>query len=817
MAYINNPLAFRTITGAEDFSPEEQILRENAKNIGQRIVEEGCVLLKNDGTLPLQTDRVSVFGAVAANPYFGGRGSACADNSFAIGFFTALEESGIRYHQPLYNLYKNWAKKGRASLNAYPKENTVQKFQQASVLSTVVEVFSAPYIKELPAAKLTDRIMREAAAFSDVALVMLGRSGSEQHDMKPEELRLFASERAMLDRVCSFFDKVIVLINTADVMELGFLEDYPQIRAALSMGFPARTGMRGVARILKGEVSPSGRTVDTWYYRTDAHPAFLNSGTFCYKNAKKRHFLMYKEDIYVGYRYAETFLDEDAYRKNIQFPFGYGLSYTAFRWENVSLQVQDQALEIQLKVTNTGSFSGKDVIQVYIRPPYTGKIEKPKKVLAAFAKTATLEAGQSETINLHFPLYDAASYDTANGCYVLEAGEYAAEIARNAHEPVAECGFTLEEVKFSRDPVTNRPIQNRFGDFEGSFKKLTRKNPAVLMPEPPVDHDYIAPESVVNYLKDQVPVLGGQMPSLGMDHGIKLSDLRGKAWDDPLWEKFLAQFTAEEMIRLITHGGYQTTKNDRLGLPETIASDGPGGIHDSVTCRSGISYPCGTVIASTWNAELAQQYGAAVGAEASFMHVQEWYAPSLNIHRSPFGGRCFEYYSEDPLLVGKIGAAVVRGAQSQGLVCYIKHFALNEEDAHRMSVHTWCSEQAIREIYTKPFEMAVKEGGANGVMSALNCIGVTWAGECAPLLTGLLRQEWDFHGCVVTDFANMKYQRCDTGVMAGNDLWLAPMGNDGYIKELRRAYQNDPAGMGRAMQKAVKNICYMVLQTNCFE
>lgn len=334
------------------------------------------------------------------------------------------------------------------------------------------------------------------------------------------------------------------------------------------------------------------------------------------------------------------------------------------------------------------------------------------------------------------------------------------------------------------------------------------------MPDPPLVGDYVAPKGVVNYLKDSVPVLGGEMTKLGMDYGMKLSHLKGKAWDDPLWDQFLAQFTAEEMIHLITHGGYQTTENARLGIPGTIASDGPGGIHDSVTRRSGISYPSGTTIAGTWNVDLAQQYGDAVGSEATFMNVHEWYAPSLNIHRSPFGGRCFEYFSEDPLLVGKIGAAIVRGAQAKGLVCHIKHFALNEEDAHRLSVHTWCSEQAIREIYAKPFEIAVKEGGANGVMSALNCIGATWAGECEPLLTGLLREEWDFHGCVVTDFANMKYQRCDFGVLAGNDLWLAPMGNGGYIKELENAYRKDPAGMGAAMKSAVKNICYMVLQTN---
>lgn len=814
MAYVNNPLAMRAITGAEDFEPEEQLLRENAKNIGQKILEEGSVLLKNDGILPLQTDRVNVFGAVAANPFFGGRGSACADNSFAVGFFTALEEGGIRYNPTLYNLYKNWAKKGRASTAVYPPENTVQKFQKASVLSTVIEVYSPPYVKELPSAKLSDQIMGEAAAFSDTAIVMLGRSGSEQHDMKPQELRLFANEKAMLDKVCGTFDKVMVLINTADVMELGFLEEYPQIKAALSIGFPARTGMRGVIRLLKGEFSPSGRTVDTWYYRTDEHPAYQNSGTFCYKNAPKRHFLMYKEDIYVGYRYAETFLSGEEYDRKVQFPFGYGLSYTQFCWKNAAVQVRDQAVTVELDVVNTGKFSGKDVVQIYVRPPYTGRIEKPRKVLAAFTKTATLALEQSQHICLGFSLYDIASYDTKAGCYALEAGEYVVEIARNAHEPALLCSFVLDPITFSLDPVTQKPILNRFGDFEGSFKKLSRQNPADRIPEPPVDDDYIAPAGIVNYLKDTVPVLGGEMPALGADYGIKLAELKNKPWDDPLWEQFLSQFTLEEMIHLITHGGYQTTKNERLGLPETIASDGPGGIHDSVTRRSGISYPSGTTIASTWNVELAQEYGQCVGAEASFMHVQEWYAPSLNIHRSPFGGRCFEYYSEDPLLIGKIGTAVVRGAQSQGLVCHIKHFALNEEDANRLSVHTWCSEQAIREIYAKPFEIAIKEGGANGVMSALNCIGVTWAGECKPLLTGLLRDEWDFHGCVVTDFANMKYQRCDFGVQAGNDLWLAPMGNGGYIKELQNAYQKDPAGMARAMQRAVKNICYMVLQTN---
>lgn len=276
------------------------------------------------------------------------------------------------------------------------------------------------------------------------------------------------------------------------------------------------------------------------------------------------------------------------------------------------------------------------------------------------------------------------------------------------------------------------------------------------------------------------------------------------------------QFTVEELAYLITHGGYETREIERLGIPASIASDGPAGIHDSYTARSGISYPSGTTIASTWNLELAEAYGIAIGTEASFMHVQAWYGPSMNLHRSPFGGRCFEYYSEDPLLSGKIAAAAVRGAQSRGLSCHIKHFALNEEDKHRLSVHTWASEQAIREIYAKPFEYAVKEGGATGVMSALNCIGEDWCGECEALLTGLLREEWGFCGCVVTDLAGAKYMKSVTGIRAGNDLWLAPMGNGLFEKPLLKAAAQAPGTMVPAMKKAAKGICYMLLHTNLF-
>lgn len=778
-------------------------------------MEEGCVLLKNEGVLPLKTERVNVFGALSADPFFGGRGSALSDNSKAVGMYTAMEELGLSYNKELYNLYKNWTQKKRASLAEYPQEQTTKKFRKHGVVSTIIDVFSAPYVKELPVKYLSGGLMQRAKAFSDTAIVVLGRSGSEQHDMSSKDLGIFETERALLDQVCADFENVIVLLNTAGVMECGFLDEYPRIKAAMFIGFPARTGMYSVIRLLKGEVSPSGRTVDTWYYHTKDHPASKNSGSFKYKNAKNRYLLMYKEDIYVGYRYTETFLSEEEHEKMVQFPFGYGLSYTKFLWEDFSAEKEQDRLVVSLKVTNAGAYAGRDVTEIYIRQPYTGKIEKAGKVLAAFAKTGTLKPLESAEVRLEIPYYDFASYAVDEAAYVLEAGEYVVEFAENAHTAKKEISFMIEEDIFYREDKGGK-IRNRFGKYEGSFRKLSRRDKNADAVTAPTEEEMQAPAAVRNYLKDAYVPVGGAQPVIGKDCSIKLEQLRGKEYNDNLWQQFVEQFTVDEMIHLITYGGFQTTENKRLGIPETIQSDGPGGIHDSVKGQFGISYPSGTLLASTWNPEAAKAFGSSVGAEASFMHVQGWYAPSVNIHRSPYGGRCFEYYSEDPYLTGKIAAGAVSGAKERGLSAYVKHFALNEEDAHRMNVHTWCSEQAIREIYCKPFEIAVKEGKANGIMSALNCIGADWCGESEALLTGLLREEWNFQGTVITDFAGNRYQRSDRGVPAGNDLWLAPINNAIHVKSLQQAYEKDPAGMGRAMQKAVKHICYTVLQTNLF-
>ena len=809
-----NDLAFRTITDREDFTEEEQAKRRHGMAVGARIVQEGCVLLKNDGLLPLRTDKVNVFGALSAQPYFGGRGSSCAMNGRATGFYTALEDAGIAYHPTLYRLMKNWVKKKKVSAAPYPPEREVYRFKPASVASTIAEVLAKPYVREFPAERLTEETMRAAAAYSDTALVMLGRSGSEQHDMAPEELRLLPAERRLLCRVTQYFDKVVLILNTAGVFQLDFLRDLPQIRAVLSIGYPARTGMCAVAQLLTGAANPSGRLVDTFLYDVQDHPAFQNTGTYRYANARRRHFLLYKEDLYVGYRYTETFYSQEEYSRRVQFPFGFGLSYTAFAWENAALGQTEDGLRVTLSVKNIGQTAGKDVVELFVEAPYHGGIEKARKVLAAFEKTRLLAPGESQQLTVEFPKYAFMSFDTARAAYVLEAGDYVVHLSKNAHDSRIQLPFTQEaELVYRQDPATGNPLARRFAGYEGGFRRLSRKDGPGARPAAPAGEDWTAGPQVASYPRKAFPPFPQGCAATGKECGLRLADLQGKPWDDPDWGRFLDQFTAEEMAYLISHGGYQTRAVERLGLPATIASDGPAGIHDSVTARAGISYPSGTTLASTWNPALAEEYGKAIGAEAAFLHVQEWYGPSMNLHRSPFGGRCFEYYSEDPLLSGKTAAAVVRGAQSQGLACHIKHFALNEEDRHRLSVHTWCSEQAIREIYAKPFEYAVKEGGALGVMSALNCVGPDWSGGCAPLQTGLLREEWGFRGCVVTDYA-VGYMSSVQGVFAGNDLWLAPMGNGKFEKPLLEAAKKAPAQVIPAMKKAVKNICWMVLSTN---
>lgn len=390
----------------------------------------------------------------------------------------------------------------------------------------------------------------------DTPIIVLGRSGSEQHDMRPEELRLFLAERALIDRVTSEFQNVLLILNTAGIFELGFLNEYPQIRAVLSIGYPARTGMRAVARIMNGKANPSGRLTDTFWYNTEDHPAFKNTGTFRYKNASRRHFLMYKEDIYVGYRYTETFLSEEDYAKKVQFPFGFGLSYTTFEWNDVSLTQTAESISVAVTVKNTGSVPGKDVVEVFVEAPYDSRIEKSKKVLAGFEKTGLLQPGETESVTLTIPKYAFMSFDAEQGAYILDNGNYRVLLSSNAH--TVRCGLDFNQetpLIYTNDPATGRAVQRRFSNYEGTFQRLSRKDGPSAMPASPADDDYIASKRIISYpnLQDGPASETPSAVSVPKSTGILLADLKKKAWDDPMWEDFLAQFSVEDMAYLIVN------------------------------------------------------------------------------------------------------------------------------------------------------------------------------------------------------------------------------------------------------------------------
>ncbi|MPM05322.1 hypothetical protein SDC9_51610 [bioreactor metagenome] len=803
-----------------DYSKADLATFASSRRLSEEIAAESAVLLKNDdGFLPIPPGPVNVFGVLGAEPHFGGGGSGRYDRKTCIDLNDALCGAGFTTNRTLFCLYKNWAIMKKIS----QREPKKLFFDQTSGIGAVKAMLVSPVTRELPQKALSAAVMREAQALSNVAIVVLGRGGSEQHDYAARELALTPEERAMLDRVCGAFERVVVLINSATMMELGFLSEYPQIKSALFFGLPGQCGLRAVARILCGEISPSGRLADTAFYRITDIPAVCNSGSFSYRQTRhklleeKRHLLFYKEDIYVGYRYTETFLHEDTYRETVQFPFGFGSSYTSFGWSDFSLQRRgNDRLIASLTVANMGGCGGKDVVELFVSAPKSGRLEKPEKVLIGFAKTRLLAQGETQRISTELRLRDAASYDSQNECFVLEAGDYIVEAGLNAHTPVCQAALSLEHlIEYRTDDVTGVPIRNRLSRIEGSFKRLSRSDPEGTMPVPASGKELEAPQGILDFTSKEAPLVGGEMPLIGVNNSLKLNDLAGRAPDDPLWQTFVEQFTLDELADLVIWGCYQTLDIPRLGIPETICADGPMGVHDGDLF--GTTFPSEFLLACSWNTDLAARLGVALANEARIFGISMLYGPAMNCHRSPIGGRCFEYYCEDPLLSGKMAAAEVRAAQENGLVTMIKHFAINEEDKHRGNGHVWVSEQAAREIYLRPFEMAVKQGGAHGVLSAINCIGETWCGESRELLTDILRTEWGFQGCCITDSASVHHMRPDTGVPAGSDLWLV-LGLDRYDeRNLKKQLKKDPAGMARALQRACRNICWTVLQSNARE
>ena len=780
------PGARSTNIDAENMTPAEA--EEAARAMAQTLIGEGLVLLENNGALPLASGtKVNLFGYATVDPIYGGTGSGSSDTSSNVDLIQGLTNAGFEVNQELVDFYKKSGVK-RPDQSGYTGSN----FTPA----------------EVPASQYTDALLQNAKAFSDVAVLMFSRIGGEGGDLpidmyaskfsKTDDgrhyLELTQDEQDLLDLVLAQnYGTVVVLINSSNAMELGFLEQNG-IDAAMWVGSTGSTGMNAVGEALAGVINPSGRLVDTYAYDLTTSPAYWNAGDFTYGNVKY-NYVEYAEGIYVGYRYYETrFIDnatgacdEAAYAKTVQYPFGYGKSYTTFTQEMGEVQEKDGQLTVDVTVTNTGSVAGKEVVQLYYTAPYTvGGIEKSHVVLAAFDKTELLEPGASEKVTLSFAKQDMASYDEKGaGCYVLEAGDYAIKLMSNAHEVIDSKTINVAQT------VTYDASNPREGDVTAATNQfqdiangqittyLSRADWEGTFPKERINGKDASAEAVAAL--SSAPVYEDDPNATAItfaDHGLTLEDMAGLDYDDPQWALLLEQLSVEDMTNMISNGGWSTPEVLSVGKPATNDLDGPAGINSLVSDLHGVSYPSETIIGSTWNEDLVEEFGRVFGAEAAANHVVGLYAPGANIHRSPFSGRNFEYYAEDGLLSGKMAAGFVRGTASQGIYCYVKHFALNDQESNRLSICVWSNEQAMRELYFKPFELAVKEGGTTAIMSSYSHFGTTWAGACKPLLTNVLRGEWGFNGMVVTDSAmgNTSWMDVNLGIRAGNDMMLCLMG-----------------------------------------
>ena len=821
---------------------------EESKELVQKIAEEGIVLLKNeDNMLPLaENSSLNVFGWASTNPCYGGTGSGSLSDAYpTVSLLQGLEDAGFQLNTELSDFYTAY-RADRPEVGMWAQDWT---------------------LPEPTAASYTEEMLDNAKAFSDTAMVVITRVGGEGADLPTDVsqvtyednsteykdfeagehyLQLSRTEKDMLDLVCENFDNVVLVYNGANPMELGFVNEYSQIKSAIWCAGTGQSGFEALGEIVAGEINPSGKTVDTFVSDLTETPTWNNFGSFVYDNvdeykyvATNRHtgnedtnlptFVNYVEGIYVGYRFYETAADEGLidYDKTVVYPFGYGLSYTSFTQEMGDLTEQDGTISFDVTVTNTGAVAGKDVVEVYYNPPYTnGGIEKASANLIAFDKTELLEPGASETVTISFSAEDMASYDEKGaGCYVLEAGDYEISIKSDSHNKIDSRIYTLaDSITYDEDNARSTDAQaavNHFDYAEGEVTYLSRADgfanyaEATAAPENYSMSDEVKSVFINNgvYDPEKYNDASDEMPTTGAKNGMTLAELRGASYDDERWETLLDQLTISDMDTMIALGGYQTSAAASVGKASTVDCDGPASINNNFTGVGSVGFPSAVMIASTWNTDLALEFGESIGKMADEMDVSGWYAPAMNTHRSAFAGRNFEYYSEDGVLAGRIAANAVIGAEEYGVYAYIKHFALNDQETNRnVMLCTWANEQSIREIYLRPFEIAVKDGGAKAVMSSFNYIGAEWAGASSALCNTVLRDEWGFRGFVLTDYFGVYgYMNSDQAIRGGTDCMLVA-----YDTETNHVKDTSSATGVKAMRQACKNIMYTVVNSRAY-
>ena len=819
---------------------------EEAAEVAEEIMEDGIVLLKNESLLPLnETKKLNIFGWESINPAYGGAGSGGINDLYDIvSLNQGLENAGFSINQELVDFYNN-----------YGADNPEMSIQKQS--------WTLP---EPPVDTYSDELIKSAKEYSDVAVVVLSRKAGEGHNDIPMDVRkaaydnnsdeyddfpegehylqLSQTERDMVDMVCSNFDNVIVIYNGANQFELGFADEYPQIKSVVWCPGTGNVGFNALGKVFSGEVNPSGKTPDTFIYDMTTAPWWNNAEKTEYTNLADMAvegmnagtaqvyapaFTNYVEGIYVGYKYYETAAQEGAidYDKTVQYPFGYGLSYTEFEQKMGELEEKDGQISVDVEVTNTGDVAGKDVVEVYYKPPYTnGGIEKSSANLIEFAKTDLLQPGESQTVTVTFSIEDMASYDENNAkAYVLEKGNYVISINSDSHTVLDQKTYTAdkdvvykgENKRASDDTAATNVFEDAKGDVTylsradhfANYEEATAAPASAELGEPYVSEYHLNSNfDKTTYLNDK-----DVMPTTGADNGLTLADMRDADYDDPRWEKLLDQLTVDEMANMIAMAGYQTAAMDSVGKVATLDFDGPAAINNNFTGVGSIGFPIEVVVASTWNKELAQAWGECMGKISQEMGAEGWYAPGMNTHRTAFGARNYEYFSEDGVLAGNMGAKAVEGARKYGVYSYIKHFALYEGNAKMVSV--WSNEQAIREIYLKPFEISVKQGGANAVMVSWSFLGDKWTGESSNLMNTVLRDEWGFRGMALTDFFRNNghgFMNADAALANGVDVMLSTFNGE----ENNVANPEHPTSVLQ-MRNACKNVMYTVVSSWAYD
>lgn len=824
-----------------------------ANELAKEVQSEAITMLKNDDSnLPLSNKKVNVFGWGSTNPVYGGTGSGSMSDQYdTVSLLDGMKEAGLETNADLSKLYTDY-RADRPVVAMWSQDWTLPEVpadQYSDSLISDAKSFSDEAVVVITrvggeGADLPTNMKAETITYKN--------NSKDYDDFQDGEhfLQLSKTERDMIDLVTKNFDKVTLVYNGANAFQFDFLSNYPQIKSVLWCPPAGQTGFSALGDVLVGETNPSGKTSDTFVKDLTKTPVFNNTdgaaaassssvgadGAFVYDNVDDLaakytgftgqentvlpSFVNYVEGIYVGYKFYETAADEGLinYDDTVIYPFGYGLSYTSFEQKMGDVSYKDGKVTFDVTVTNTGDTAGKDVVEVYYNPPYTdGGIEKASKNLVAFEKTEKLEPGASETVKIEFDDDDMASYDNKGAkAWVLEKGDYTISIQSDSHHVIdSEKINVADTITYDSESNTHNDDQtvatNQFDYAAGDVTYLSRANHFANYAEATAAPTNFSMSDEVkaaftnngNYDPTKYDDDSDEMPTTGAKNDLRLADMYGKDYDDADWEKLLDQLTFDDMDNLIANGGYGTPAVSSVGKIQLTDADGPASLNNNFTGVGSIGFPASTAFACTWNKDLAKQFGEMIGDMAHDMHVAGWYAPAMNIHRGAFSGRTFEYFSEDSLLSGVMASNEIAGAKEKGVYSFMKHFALNDQETNRTNmVCTWADEQAIREIYLKPFEMSVKEGGAQAVMSSFNYIGYTYAGASNNLLNTVLRDEWGFKGFVLTDyFGGYGYQNADQEIRNGNDSMLATTKITNHVTD-------KSATSVKAMRTAAHNILY---------